>query len=98
MTATARELLTRLLDVTPAPLPDTAVEALLTAFETIVAQRAVILAGVAAPITLSEMDRPLLVELQRRQNIWQDALGAALRLIGDQRVAATQLRAYAGPR
>ena len=95
MTATAGELLTRLLDVTPAPTPDTDVEALLAAFEAIVAQRAVILAGAAAPITLSEMDRPLLVELQRRQNIWQDALGAALRRVGEQRVAATQLRAYA---
>jgi hypothetical protein len=97
MTATAGELLIRLLDVTPAPPPETAVEDLLAAFEVIVAQRAVILAAAEAPITLSEMDRPLLVELQRRQNIWQDALGAALRTVGEQRMAATQLRAYAGP-
>lgn len=92
-----RELVSRLLDVTPMPTPTDDVDRLLAAFDTVVAERAAILAEVAAPITLSEIDRPLLIELERRQNFWQDALAAALRRVGEQRCAATQLRAYAGP-
>jgi hypothetical protein len=92
-----RELVSRLLDVTPMPTPTDDIDRLLAAFDTVVAERAAILAEVAAPITLSEIDRPLLIELERRQNFWQDALAAALRRVGEQRCAATQLRAYAGP-
>lgn len=92
-----RELVTRLLDVTPMPTPTDDVDRLLAAFDAVVAERAAILAEVAAPITLSEIDRPLLAELERRQNFWQDALAAALRRVGEQRCGATQLRAYAGP-
>jgi hypothetical protein len=103
MTLTTHDLLTRLLDVTPAAIPDagpdlvpdTRVEALLATFEAIIGQRAAIIAQIAPPITLSEIDRPLLVELERRQNIWQDALAVALRKIGEQRMGITQLRAYA---
>jgi hypothetical protein len=91
-----RDLLTRLLEVTPAPTLDTAVEDLLAAFEASILQRTAIIAEITPPITLSETDRPLLIELERRQNIWQDALASALRRVGERRVAATQLRAYAG--
>ena len=92
-----RGLLQRLLEVTPLPAAaGTRVEDLLTAFEAVIAERAAILLTVVPPITLSEMDRPLLIELERRQNIWQDALAAALRRVGEQRVATTRLRAYAG--
>jgi hypothetical protein len=95
---TGRELVTRLLDVTPVPEPGAGADQLLSVFEAIVARRAAIIALIALPITLSEPDRPLLVELERRQEIWQDALAAALRRVGGQRCAAAQLRAYAGPR
>jgi hypothetical protein len=98
MTLTGRELVTRLLDVTPAPTAGVDIDQLLAAFEAILAQRTAIIAQVALPITLSDCDRPLLAELERRQNTWQDALGAAMQRVGDQRCAATQLRAYAGPR
>jgi hypothetical protein len=91
-----RGLLQRLLEVTPLPAAGTRVEDLLTAFEAVIAERAAILLTIVPPITLSEMDRPLLIELERRQNIWQDALAAALRRVGEQRVATTRLRAYAG--
>ena len=92
------ELLTRLLDATPTPDPDLAVEHLLATFEVVVARRAAILAEATPPITLSEFDRPLLSELERRQNLWQDALATALRRVGERRVGTNQLRAYAGRR
>jgi len=93
---TGRDLVGRLLDVTPAPTPGARVDELLSAFEAVLAQRAALLAGIAAPVTLSEPDRPLLAELHRRQDAWQDALAAALRRIGEHRCGAAQLRAYAG--
>jgi hypothetical protein len=93
---TGSELVTRLLDVTPAPTPGAAVDELLSVFEAVIAQRAEVLAAVAAPLPLSDPDRPLLVELRRRQDAWQDALAAARRWVGEQRCGAAQLRAYAG--
>jgi hypothetical protein len=93
---TARELVTRLLDATPEPPPGAGFDELFPVFEAVIARRAAILAQVTAPITLSEPDRPLLVELHRRQDAWQDALATALRRIGEQRCGAAQLRAYAG--
>jgi len=102
MTLTNHALLAELLDVTPAITPDLApevgIDELLATFEAIVALRADIIARIIPPITLSEKDRPLLVELERRQNIWQDALAGALRRVGEQRVGTTQLRAYGGAR
>ncbi|TMQ09142.1 MAG: hypothetical protein E6J90_38650 [Deltaproteobacteria bacterium] len=91
-----RALLTRLLDVTPLPPADAGVAELLATFEVAIAERAAILSEISPPITLSEMDRPLLIELERRQALWQDALASALRRVGEQRMATTQLRAYAG--
>jgi hypothetical protein len=95
---TGRDLVTRLLDVTPPPTENAAVDDLLAAFDGILAERAAILEALVPPITLSEIDRPLLAELERRQKIWHEALAAALRRVGEQRCGAQQLRAYAGPR
>lgn len=98
MIASGRELVTRLLDATPAAVAELEPEPLLAAFQAILAARDAILAEVEAPITLSDTDRPLLVELERRQALWHDALAAALRRVGEQRCGASQVRAYAGPR
>jgi hypothetical protein len=110
MTLQGRELLVRLLDLTPMPASvpapgsapgsaeDPDIDQLLAAFEDIVAQRDAVIARIAPPMTLSETDRPLLIELERRQNIWQDTLAAALRAVGDRRCGASRLRAYTGPR
>jgi hypothetical protein len=96
--ASGRELVTRLLEVTPASVDEAEAEPLLAAFQAVLAARDAILADVDAPITLSDADRPLLVELERRQALWHDALAAALRRVGEQRCGAAQVRAYAGPR
>jgi hypothetical protein len=97
-TMTSHDLMTRLLDVTPAPAAGATVDDLLAAFEGILAERAAILESLVPPITLSEIDRPLLAELERRQEIWQAALAEALRRVGEQRCGAAQLRAYVDPR
>jgi hypothetical protein len=96
MTLSGRDLLTRLLELTPMPAAGTDIAQLVAAVEDILAQRAAVIAMVVPSITLSEIDRPLLIELEHRQNIWQDALAAALRTVGDQRCGTSQLRAYAG--
>lgn len=98
MIASGRELVTRLLEATPAQVDEVEVEPLLAAFQAVLAARDAILAEVDAPITLSDTDRPLLVELERRQSLWHEALAAGLRRVGEQRCAAAQVRAYAGPR
>lgn len=96
MMSCTSELLSRLIAATPDPAPDAEVEQLLAEFEAIIAQRAAIIATIVPPLTLSDTDRPLLAELERRQQLWQDALATALRTVGERRCAATQLRAYAG--
>ena len=98
MIASGHELVTRLLAATPVPEADADIDQLLAAFDAIHAERAAILADAQAPFTLSDTDRPLLAELEWRQNIWQDALGAALRRVGRHRCGAAQLRAYGGSR
>ena len=98
MTITGGDLVSRLLDVTPAPTPGAVADELLARFDVMVAERGAVLAEITAPITLSDADRPLLIELERRQKIWQDALAEALRQVGEQRCGNAQLRAYAGPR
>jgi len=95
---TSRELVARLLDVTPEPTPGAGIEELMSVFEGVIAERGAILAAIAPPIPLSDPDRPLLAELTRRQDAWQGALAAALRRVGEQRCGAAQLRAYAGRR
>jgi hypothetical protein len=96
MAPSVHDLLTRLIDATPVPTMDFDVEELLALFEDIMARRAEIIGLIAPPLTLSEIDRPLLAELERRQNLWQDALATALRTVGERRCGASHLRAYAG--
>jgi hypothetical protein len=95
--ASGREILAQLLERTPSPPADTDVESLLAAFQTMLAARAAVLAAIAPPFVLSAPDRGLLVELERRQLAWHDALAAAQRTVGAQRCATNQLRAYAAP-
>jgi hypothetical protein len=91
----AREVISRLIELTPEPGLDATAESLLAAFEGIVARRAEVLARIVPPLRVAEADRPLIAELERRQQRWQDALAAALQVVGQQRHANHQLRAYA---
>jgi hypothetical protein len=90
-----REILVRLLDRTPLPTPGADAEQLLAAFEAIAAERAAVIAEIAATAALADADQPLLVELRRRDAVWLEALATAQRTIGSQRCGAGQLRAYA---
>ena len=95
MTLDGRELLVRLLDLTPLPTPGVEIEQLVATFEAILADRAALIDGIVPPIGLDEADRPLLVELDRRHALWQDTLAAARQVVGEQRLGAEHLRAYA---
>ena len=97
MTQAGHEILARLLELTPPPPHDAAVDQLLAMFEAIVAQRAAVIATIVPPIDVTDADRTLLIELEHRQSAWQDALTAAQRTVGAQRCGANQLRAYARP-
>jgi hypothetical protein len=90
----AGEILQQLIDLTPEPGPDIDPEHLLVAFEVIVARRAEVLAQIVPPLRLTDADRALVGELERRQGLWQQALAAALSVVGGQRHGNTQLRAY----
>ena len=92
---TPREILLRLLELTPEPPADAEVEHAIAAFEAILDAREEMLAQIAPPLSLADADRPLLVELERRQVAWQDRLAEARRRIGAARVGTEQLRAYA---
>ena len=91
----SREILAALLEATPLPTPGSAVEQLLAAFETVLTERAAVLARIVPPLRVTEHERPLLDELEQRQAAWQAALGAARLSIGDARVGTHHLRAYA---
>ena len=91
---TAREILVRLLELTPEP-PAAEVDQLLAGFDAMLAARAEVLAAIAPPLVLGDSERPLYAELERRDAAWQAALGAARQTIGGQRCGAAQLRAYA---
>jgi hypothetical protein len=97
MTLTGREILARLLELTPPPPHNAEVAQLLATFEAIMTERAAIISTIAPPIQLTDADRPLLLELEDRQSTWQDVLAAAQRTVGEQRCGAHQLRAYARP-
>jgi len=90
---TAREILVRLLELTPEPPGE--VDQLLAGFDAMLAGRAEVLAAIAPPLVLAAADRPLYAELERRDAAWQAALAAARQSIGTQRCGAAQLRAYA---
>jgi hypothetical protein len=92
---TDREILVRLLELTPEPPVGAEVDQLLAGFDAILAGRAEVLATIVPPLTLAEADRPLLAELERLHGAWNDALAAAQRMIATQRCGAVQLRAYA---
>ena len=91
-----REILARLLELTPPPQHGVAIDQLLVIFEALVAKRAAVIATIIPPLDLAAADRPLLVELELRQTAWAEVLEAAQRAVGEQRCGAHQLRAYAG--
>lgn len=95
MTGNGHEILVQLLELTPEPTADTDAELLLEQFENVIARRAEVIARIVPPLALTEDDRPLLVELERRQARWQETLAEALRLVGEQRCGTSHLRAYA---
>ncbi len=96
MTLDGRELLVRLLELTPLPTPGADIDQLVATFESMLADRTELIGAIVPPICLAEADHPLRVELERRQTLWQDALAAAQHVVGDQRCGAEHLRAYAG--
>lgn len=90
------QLLHQLIEATPPPPePGLEIDELLAAFEAIIARRALLIDQLAPPLQLAETDRPLVVELERRDAAWQAALTAALETVGKQRHGSDQLRAYA---
>ena len=95
MSLATHEVLARLIELTPVPPPDAEIDALLAAFEAIIAQRAELLDSLAPPLQLGEAERPLVLEIERRDAIWQAALTAAMRTVTAQRHGNEQLRAYA---
>jgi hypothetical protein len=95
MTGNGREILAQLLELTPEPAIDADAELLLEQFENVIARRAEVIAQIVPPLALTEADRPLLAELERRQARWQETLAEALRLVGEQRCGTEHLRAYA---
>ncbi len=99
MSRAVHELLTQLISLTPLPPTEHEsaheIDALLAASEAIIAQRAELFEGLTTPLEVSDEDRPLVAELERRDAAWQAALSAAMRRIGEQRHGTEQLRAYA---
>jgi hypothetical protein len=91
----AREILAALLEATPLPTPGSSVEQMLAAFETVLTERAAVLARIVPPLQVADDDRALLDELDQRQAAWQAALDTARITIGGARVGTHQLRAYA---
>jgi hypothetical protein len=100
---TAHDILVRLLELTPPPpeATDGEIARMIAAFEAILAAREELLMEIrqlgplSLPIRVAEHDRPLLVELERRQAAWHDRLAAVQRTVGEQRVGTERLRAYA---
>ncbi|MBC7973687.1 MAG: hypothetical protein H7138_01790, partial [Myxococcales bacterium] len=70
MSRAAHELLTQLISLTPLPPAEHEIEheidALLAASEAIIAQRAALFEGLTTPLEVSDEDRPLVAELERR--------------------------------
>jgi len=95
MMLTTHDVLTRLIELTPLPPPDTEIDPLLATFEEIIAARAELLDRLAPPLQLGDADRALVTEIERRDAIWQAALTAAMRRVHAQRHGNEQLRAYA---
>ena len=98
MTLTPHDVLSRLIELTPLPPPDSEIDPLLAAFEAIIEQRSDLLDRLAPPLLLGDAERSLAQELERRDAIWQAALTAAMRTVTAQRHGNEQLRAYAAVR
>jgi hypothetical protein len=86
-------MIRELLEVTPLPPVDGDIDALLAAWRDCCEARQAILAR--GTTVVDEADRPLLRELQLRDDAWQDALDEARRRVADQRTATQKLRCYA---
>ncbi len=84
--------LQKLLEATPYPPETTDIGQLLAAAEVMVRARTQILKA-AVP---GETDPALRAELAARDEAWRTALAAALRVVGDQRIAVRRLRSYGG--
>jgi hypothetical protein len=69
MTPTIHDVLTRLIELTPAPPTDSEIDPLLAAFEAIIAQRAELLDRLAPPLQLGDAERALMCELERRDAV-----------------------------
>ena len=95
MILTTHDVLTGLLELTPLPPAGAEIDPLLAAFEAIIAQRAQLLDRLAPPIVLGDAERVLVLDLERRDSVWQAALTAAMRTVSQQRHGNEQLRAYA---
>ena len=96
MSDAGRALLDRLLALTPEPPAGADPDALEQACAAMIAARAEVTAAVVPPLVIGDAERPLLVELARRDAAWEAALAAAQRAVGEQRQGAAQLRAYGG--
>jgi len=91
----ATTVLARLLEATPLPPKDVDVDALLVAFEASHARRSAILAELTEPIDTSTSEaRELLHHLTTRQDLWREALAAAVAQVREQRLAVGKLRRY----
>lgn len=92
----ARDVLLKLCAATPAPPLGVSLEALLEAFHQMADARQTILDEVQVPTpATSTEERELLDELRAREAVWEAALTAARTRIGDHRIHASRLRAYA---
>lgn len=85
MSEAVTELLAQLVDVTQPPPAADDPEALLTAFDAMVATRAALLAQLEArmPVPLSDAARALGEELRARDHAWLAALGLARQTVAD---------------
>jgi hypothetical protein len=85
----------RLLAATPLP-PVGGLDILLATFEQMFEARRAILGELGCPVALTDAERGQLAEIEQRDAAWQQAFSEALAEIGQLRLGAHQLRAYAG--
>ncbi|MEO8550585.1 MAG: hypothetical protein ABI678_11450 [Kofleriaceae bacterium] len=88
----SEQWLRRLCDATTSPPEDTDVDALLTAWASVVAARQALLDEADRPLRL--VASPLTDELSAREEAWHRALAAARERVGSHRMQAAQARRY----